>query len=46
MWLKRFCPVRVAGAALAEPSGEDQPRCAACIRVYGAELSALVSGVA
>jgi hypothetical protein len=35
-----LCPLRIATTALLEPGHEDQPRCACCVRVYGAELAA------
>jgi hypothetical protein len=41
-----LCSVRVAVAELDEAGDEDQPRCTACVRVYGAELSERASGVA
>lgn len=41
-----LCPLRVPVADLAEPGAEDQPRCPLCVRVYGAESSVHVSGVA
>lgn len=41
-----LCPFESAVAVLEEPSHEDQPRCAACVRVYGAELSGRDGGAA
>lgn len=34
-----LCPVQESVADWEKPGDEDQPRCAACVRIYGAELA-------